>query len=184
MKINLVAIKIFLYSLFNKSKSKSKSKSNFKTKEVMFNYGIGGQEVKQDASEAMADLPLNRTMFVQKLTQDDPIKPQAVYDLKTVDEVFEHFKPNVDVEFMDSEGNSKEENIRYANLGDFSANNLVKQSSFLQDLNMQQEQYQKIIKQLKTNKVMGKILENPEAKNAFISLLNSLIQEVENADSK
>ena len=58
----------------------------------MFNYGVGGQEVKQDASEAIADIPLNRTMFVQKLTDTEPTRPQAIYDLKTVDEVFEFFK--------------------------------------------------------------------------------------------
>lgn len=149
----------------------------------MFNYGIGGQEVKQDASEGMADLPLNRTMFVQKLTNQDPSGPEAVYDLKTVDDVFNYFTPNIDVDFVDEEGNTRSENIRYTTVADFTAKNLVKQSPFLQDLSVQQEQYQKILKQLRTNKLMNKVLENPEAKAAFLSLMNSLIEEIDDSNS-
>ena len=48
----------------------------------MFNYGVGGQEVKQDAPEAITDLSQNRTLFVQKLTHEEQFTPQVVYDLK------------------------------------------------------------------------------------------------------
>ena len=37
----------------------------------MFNFGVGGQEVPMDASEGIADIPLNRTFLVQKLTNDE-----------------------------------------------------------------------------------------------------------------
>jgi len=145
----------------------------------MFNYGIGGQEVKQDASEAMADLAQNRTIFVQKLTQDEPLRPEAVYDLKTVEEVFQHYKPNVNVEFESADGSTKSENLRFGNLGDFGSNNLVQQSPFLKDLSVQEEQYQKISKQLKTNKMMKLVMENPEAKQAFLQALQALFQELD-----
>ena len=39
-------------------------------------YGIGGNEVKSDAAEAIQDIPQNRTLFVEKLTQDQPLKPE------------------------------------------------------------------------------------------------------------
>ena len=146
---------------------------------AMFNYGVGGQEVKMDASESMLDLDQNRTLFVQKLTQDDAIKPEAVYDLKTVEEVFEHYKPNVSVEFQNAEGVTKEETIRFNNLGDFSTKSITEQSPFLQDLSVQQEQYQKIVKQLKTNKVMKMVMDNADSKAAFINSLQALIQELE-----
>jgi hypothetical protein len=145
----------------------------------MFNYGVGGQEVKTDASEGMADLPLNRTMFIQKLTQCDPIGPEAVYDLKTVEDVFDHFQPNVDVEFEDAQGASKQENLKFGNLGDFSVKNITGQSAFLQDLAVQQEQFQKVAKQLKTNKMMQKVMESPEMKAAFMNALQALYQELE-----
>ncbi|HRH49196.1 MAG TPA: hypothetical protein PLP23_10615 [Panacibacter sp.] len=147
--------------------------------ETMFNYGVGGQEVKQDASEAMADLAQNRTLFVQKLTQEDPIKPEMVYDLKTIEDVFEHFKPKVSVDFENSEGATKNETLRFNNLGDFSTASITAQSTFLQDLAVQQEQYQKIIKQLKTNKLMKMVIENADAKNAFLNAMQALIQELD-----
>lgn len=34
----------------------------------MYNYGIGGNEVKVDANESIAEIPSNRTLIVQKLT--------------------------------------------------------------------------------------------------------------------
>jgi hypothetical protein len=148
---------------------------------AMFNYGIGGQEEKSDASGAMKDLDQNRTLFVQKLTNEEPLTPQAVYDLKTIDEVFQHYKPNVDVEFENGEGGLVKENLRFNNLGEFQGKSLQSQSPFLQDLSVQQEQYQRIVKQLKTNKVMKTVMENPDSKAAFINALQSLIQELDEA---
>jgi hypothetical protein len=145
----------------------------------MYEYGVGGNDVPQDASEGLADLQQNRTLFVQKLTDDDPVKPVPVYDLKTVEEVFDHFKPKVSVEFEKEDGSLQEDEIRFGNLGDFGTKNIVAQSPFLTDLNIQQEQYQKIVKQVKTNKLMKVVTENSEAKAAFIASLQALIQELE-----
>jgi hypothetical protein len=145
----------------------------------MFNYGVGGNEVKQDASEAMADLAQNRTLFVQQLTQEPPRRPEAVYDLKTIEEVFAHFKPQVNVDFETAEGTEKKESLRFANLGDFSTNNMTAQSAFLTDLSMQKEQYQKIIKQLRTNKAIQGVMKNPETKAAFMNAMQALMQELE-----
>jgi predicted component of type VI protein secretion system len=145
----------------------------------MYNFGVGGNEVKKDASESIADIPMNRTLFVQKLTDDAPIKPEAVYDLKTVEEVFEHFKPSVDVEFETTDGSTVQENISFKNLGDFNAKNITENSKFLKDLQLQQDQYQNIIKQLKTNKLLKSVVENPDNKNAFVDVLKALIQELE-----
>lgn len=35
---------------------------------AIYNYGIGGNEVKVDANESIAEIPSNRTLIVQKLT--------------------------------------------------------------------------------------------------------------------
>jgi len=145
----------------------------------MYEYGVGGNDVPMDASEAMADLQQNKTLFVQKLTADDPVKPVPVYDLKTVEDVFEHFKPKVSVDFEKEDGATQEEEIRFNNVGDFSTKNIVAQNAFLQDLNIQQEQYQKVVKQLKTNKLMKLVVENNDAKAALIASLQAMIQELE-----
>jgi hypothetical protein len=145
----------------------------------MFNYGVGGNSVPQEASEAMADLAQNRTLFVQQLTSEPPIRPEAVYDLKTIEEVFAHFQPNVDVDFQTADGTSKSENLRFGNVGDFGTNSITAQSPFLQEQAMQQDQYQKVIKQLRTNKLIQKVMENPETKAAFLGSLQSLLEELE-----
>lgn len=142
-------------------------------------YGIGGNEVKSDAAEAIQDIPQNRTLFVEKLTQDQPIKPEVVKGLKTVDDVFEHYKPNVDVEFEDSDGVNKKENLKFSNLGDYGAIGLTKQSKFLKDLSTEKDQYVKIAKQLKTNKILKTALENPEAKQALLESIRALLTEIE-----
>jgi predicted component of type VI protein secretion system len=145
----------------------------------MFDYQVGGNAVKIDASEGMADISMNRSLFVQKLTADDPVRPEAVYDLKTVDEVFEHFKPSVEVEFETQDGSTKGEELNFRSVADFKASNMTQQSAFLQGLNSEKEEYAKIMKQLKTNKLVKNVIENPETKEAFMAALQNLIQELD-----
>jgi predicted component of type VI protein secretion system len=147
----------------------------------METYDIGGSEVKGDASEAISEIQQNRTLFVEKLSAEAPVKPEIVQGLTKIDEVFEHFKPRIDVDFQDSEGVSRQENLSFSGLADFGIKGITAQSEFLQNLTMQKEQLQKIIKQLKSNKMMRKALENPETKQALLNSIYAMIKEVENA---
>lgn len=147
----------------------------------MQTYGIGGQEVKGDASEAILEIPQNRTLFVQKLTNDPPVKPQIVEGLKNIDEVFANYKPKVQVEFEDNSGVSFQEELRFGGLADFGVKGITAQSSFLQNLTQEKEQFQKIIKQLKTNRLLRKSLENPDTRQAVLNSLYSMIKELEEA---
>ena len=58
------------------------------------NYGIGGNEVKIDASEGIAEIPQNRTLLVEQLTKDEPVAPEVVAGLTNIDEVFAHSAGN------------------------------------------------------------------------------------------
>ena len=142
-------------------------------------YGIGGTEVKGDANEAIQEIPQNRTLLVEKLTNDQAIKPVVQKGLKTVEEVFEHYQPNVEVEFENSEGVGNKETLKFANLGDFGAKGITKQSGFLKGLNTEKDQYVKVIKQLKTNKILKTAIENPEAKQALMDSIRALLTEIE-----
>ena len=56
--------------------------------------------------EGFVEISPNKTLFIQKLTNEDPIRPEIVENLGTVEAVFEHFQPNVDVELdMDLQQN-------------------------------------------------------------------------------
>lgn len=142
-------------------------------------YGIGGTEVKTDANEAFAEIPQNRTLMVEKLTNDPPVKPVIEKGLKTVEEVFDHFKPEVDVEFEDLDGVGKKETLKFANLGDFGAKGITRQSSFLKDLDTEKDQYVKIVKQLKTNKILKTAITDPEAKQSLLDSIRALLTEME-----
>jgi len=80
--------------------------------------GIGGQVRPQEASEAISEISQNRTLLVEQLTSDPPVKPEMVEGLKTVEEVFEHFKPKVEVEFEQEDGSEIKEELSFNNLGD------------------------------------------------------------------
>lgn len=142
-------------------------------------YGIGGTEVRQDANEALQEIPQNRTLLVEKLTQDQPVKAEMVKGLKTVEEVFDHYKPNVEMEFSNEDGVTSKEKLTFSNLGDFGKNGIINQSDFLKDLDTEKEQYIKIVKQLKTNKILRAALTDPQAKQALLDSLQSLISELQ-----
>src|SRR4051812_27871766 len=134
----------------------------------MFNYDLGGNAVNPEVSEAMAEIAPNKTLFVQKLTADDPVKPQVV-NVQTVEEAFEIFKPNVDVEFNKQDGTTAKENLKFSNVGSFSVKNIVNESGYLKSVNQEHDSYLKIMKQLKTNKALKTVAENPETKEAFVN---------------
>ncbi len=133
----------------------------------------------EPAGEGFVEISPNKTLFVQKLTYDDPVKPEIVEDLQKVEDVFAHYKPSVDVELDKEDGSTTNENFQFAGLGDFDAKNLTNQSAFLKSLNLEYDTYLKIIKQLKTNKSLANVIQNAETKSAFINILKSLVEELE-----
>jgi hypothetical protein len=141
-------------------------------------YDIGGSEVKADANEAMSELPQNRTLMIEQLTKEPPVKPEIAEGLKTIDEVFEHYSPAIEMEFHDSDGGLRKEQLNFRNLGDFGIKGITNQSEFLKGLTARKEQNQKIIKQLKSNKLLQKALENEEYKTALLNSINALIREL------
>jgi predicted component of type VI protein secretion system len=145
----------------------------------MFNYEIGGNERKIDTSESFGEISPNKTLFIQKLTDNEPLRPEKVEGLKTVEEVFEHYKPNVSVELENQEGGTVNETLNFHSLGDFGVKNLVQQSSYLRKLNIERQMYLNIIKQLKTNKTLKSSLDNEETKAAFLNALKNFVQELE-----
>ena len=144
-------------------------------------YSIGGTVAETEAFEAFADIPQNRVLIAEKLTSNSPVKPEITEGLTTIEQVFEHFQPKVDIDFETEEGTSRKETLHFKNLGDFGVKGITAQSSFLGDLTIKKEQYQKIIKQLKTNKLLKQALSDPDSKQGLINSLQALIKELEQA---
>lgn len=143
------------------------------------NYGIGGNEVRLDANEAIIEISHNRTLFAEKLTQQTPVKPEIVQGLTTVEDVFEHYKPSVNMLFHDAEGRTVPENLEFHNLGDFGIKGITAQSAFLNNLATEKEQYLKIMKHLKTNKVLKSALADPAARKAVLSSVQAMLKDLD-----
>jgi len=99
-------------------------------------YSIGGTVTETEAFEAFADIPQNRVLMAEKLTSNTPIKPEIVEGLTTVEEVFEHFKPKVEIDFETEEGSTKKETLQFKNLADFGIKGITAQSNYLNDLTL------------------------------------------------
>ena len=131
--------------------------------------------------EGFVEISPNKTLFIQKLTNEDPIRPEIIEGLQTVEQVFEHFQPNCDVDLDKEDGSSTKENFKFAGLGDFDVKNLTNQSSYLKNLSLENDAYLKIIKQLKTNKTLKNVIEDPATRSAFVNALKALANELEEA---
>lgn len=142
------------------------------------NYGIGGTEVKLDANEAIVEISHNRTLFAEKLTQQTPVKPEIVQGLTSVEDVFENYKPKVNMLFHDAEGRTIPENLEFHNLGDFGIKGITAQSKFLNDLATEKEQYLRIMKHLKTNKILKAALADPSAREALLGSIRALLADL------
>lgn len=143
--------------------------------------GLGGNVIDVDASEALNEIPQNRTLIAGKLTYNTPVKPEAIEGLRTVEDVFEHYKPELNIAYEDKEGGTVNEVTKFKNLGDFGKKGITQNSDFLKGLEIESEQYKKIIKQLKTNKVLKQALQDEQSKKALISTLEMLIEELSTA---
>jgi hypothetical protein len=145
-------------------------------------FGIGGNEVRTEGQEGILEIQQNKTLIAQKLTAKTPTKPEIVTGLKNMDEVFEHYDPKVSVAFEDQNGQAIKEELAFKNVGDFGINGIINQSAFLDDLRTKSEQYKKMIKQLKTNKILKLAIQDADAKKGLIESLESLINELNQSD--
>ena len=142
------------------------------------NLGIGGNEVKGDANEALTDIPQNRTLIAGKLTPNAPLKPEVVEGLRTIEDAFEHFEPKLKIPFEDKDGRTVNEEMGFKNLGDFGKKGITNNSVFLKELEIESDQYKKMIKQLKTNKILKAALEDDGAKKSLVETIDALIEEI------
>jgi hypothetical protein len=143
---------------------------------------IGGQLVPQQSFEAITNISSNKTLLIQKLT-NKPGKLEPVKGLKTIDEVFNHFKPSVEVEFEEENGAQRKEELKFDTLLDFKKEGIINQSEFLQKLQAEQDVCNSIIKKLKTNKILKTALQNPDTKESFLQALQGIINEIDQANA-
>ena len=141
-------------------------------------FGIGATERKGDASEGISEIDGNRTLFVQQMTEEPDVVPQVVDGVTNINEAFDTFKPELKVNFSDEEGAETEELLKFTKMGDFGPKGLSENSDFLKSLAGDVDSLHKIMKQLKSNKVFQRMLADPEAKNAYMEMLQEMVSDL------
>lgn len=137
-------------------------------------------ETVESSSEAMEGVPKSRTLLAADLTDQPATQPVFNYECETMDDVFDHYQPSVKMEFTDADGGSVNEELSFKNMGDFSKKSITKQSDFLRALEAQQSNYGTFAKRLQNNKILQRVLSDPESKEAYITMLRSMLQDLEN----
>jgi hypothetical protein len=87
----------------------------------------------------------------------------------------------MEIEFETEEGTMRKELFNFRGLSDFGVKGITAQSSLLNELTMKKDQYQKIIRQLKMNKLLKQALADNKSKEHLIVALQALIKELEAA---
>ncbi len=146
------------------------------------NPGVNPKEEKPN--EAFSVIPDNRTLIITKLTEDIPLTPEINDKCTTVKEVFNHYKPTIQLTLKDENNAPVNEEITFSNLGEFGKNGILKKSKFLQKLDQEKKDSQSFLQVVRSNKVLERILNNPETRHAYLTVLKELIQELETAESK
>lgn len=137
--------------------------------------------IENELPTAIPQIPYNRTLFVQQFTDEAPSDVEFIDDCQTVADVFEKFQPSKVVEMTNEEGVTDEQELSFKSLMDFGRDGIINQSDLLTRISSKRDLYNNFMQKL-TDEQLSILLSNPEEKEAYINILKSLIDELEEAD--
>lgn len=132
--------------------------------------------------EGVHEIPSNRTLLIEKLTDLSSLKPEMVYQLKNIEAVFKYFKPNVNVLFENLNGNISNETITFENLKDFDVRKIAQRSEYLTSLEYNKKVYFDIVNTFKKQGSLSKIIENEDSKAALLKIIKEIKKEIKDAN--
>ena len=141
------------------------------------------QAPDEESNAKVTPLDNNKTIIIDQYTSDVEVGNSELFEApKTMQDVFAHFKPTVDVEFEDEMGGIVSEKLHFNEMRDFEANggkgNLVANSPFLSGAKSKVDVAAKIRKQIEQNRRLRDILKDEEGKAELKELLEALLQEI------
>jgi len=137
----------------------------------------------EESGSQVSALDTNKTLFIDQYTSDAQGEdPELFEDAKTIGDVFDHFKPNVEVQFTGEDGGIVSETLHFNEIKDFEADggrgNLVANSEFLSGQKAQMDSYAKVRKQIEQNKKLRDILKDPQSKEELKEYLEYILNEL------
>lgn len=140
----------------------------------------------EESNAAVSLIDNNKTLMMDQYTSDvEPGAPEFVEDIRNINDAFAHFRPSVEVDFVDEEGGSVNETLKFSELRDFEAQGgkgrLVENSAFLSSVNMKIESSAKIRKSVEQNRKLRDMLKDATAKDELKQMLTAMLAELEGA---
>lgn len=140
----------------------------------------------EESNAKVSPIDNNKTLMIDQYTSDaEPGNPEFVEDIHTIEEAFAHFKPNVEVDFVDEEGGSVNEKLYFNELRDFEAQGgkgrLVSNSQFLSGVKQKIDTNVKIRKSIEQNRKLRDILKDSSSKEELKEMLKAMLAELENS---
>ena len=135
----------------------------------------------EESGNSVNAISQNKTLIVDQFS-DSVSEPELLQDAKNIKEVFEHFKPEVDVEFSDESGSPVSETLKFREMKDFDVDEgkgqLVQNSDFLMSVKTNIESNAKMKKQIETNKKLRDVLNKTEDKESLKQTLQAMLDEL------
>lgn len=124
--------------------------------------------------------------MIDQYTSDvEPGNPELVEDIQTIGDAFARFKPSVEVDFVDEDGGSVNETLRFNELRDFEAQGgkgrLVENSAFLSGVKKKIDTNAKIRKSIEQNRKLRDILKDSTGREELKVMLKALLEELESS---
>jgi predicted component of type VI protein secretion system len=144
----------------------------------VYGYDLGAKIVQKGPAQGVKLVPDNRTLIVLPFSEeyDEEIDPTR---LKSLKEIFEHYKPSTEVEFKNIEGDTEDPTtLKFQALKDFKPEGIVEQVPLLQDLEQQAETYARFADIFQNNEKLINVLANEDSKKELLELIDTLIQEL------
>ena len=138
----------------------------------------------EESNAKVSPIDNNKTLMIDQYTSDaEPGNPEFVEDIQNINDAFAHFKPKVEVDFVDEEGGSVNEVLEFNELRDFEAQggkgNLVRNSQFLSGMKQKIDTSAKIRKSIEQNRKLRDILKDASAKEELKEMLQAMLAELE-----
>lgn len=139
----------------------------------------------EESSAKVSPIDSNKTLFVDQFTSDaEPGNPEFVEDIQNIGDAFAHFKPSVEVDFTDENGEAVNEKLHFNEIRDFEAQGgkgrLVENSQFLSNVKNKIDTNIKIRKSIEQSRKLRDILKDQGSKAELKEMLQALLDELDN----
>ena len=140
----------------------------------------------EESNAKVSPIDNNKTLMIDQYTSDaEPGNPEFVEDIHNINDAFAHFKPTVEIDFIDEEGGSVNEKLHFNELRDFEAQGgkgrLVENSQFLSGVKQKMDTNAKIRKSIEQNRKLRDILKEGKSRDELKAMLQAMLAELEGA---